>query len=237
MNMLPGHVLRVPQAPEVTFTADVETSDGHPAPANTQAGFLQTLHSSNRVGHYRDANGASAGTFTVSRQSSMDQDTDLHPAAPWYNPTLPMTGPTVHVGGRDAPYFDVPHDQNEGAAMLTQLSGADHFRTWVAVKLPGQAPTELGWRDWSVSWRATVDASYFAHGGGVSLGAHGEGRGDQAPETSGTPPNLGSVGAFQPAAAPAAAAAPPGGQANSGPTRSPDAGPTAAHPGNAAPRR
>lgn len=196
MVMMPGIAWRVPQSPVVTFRATVETSDGNAAPADTRAGFVQTLLSSTRSGLYTDSDGRPVGTYTVSRPRSMDQDTSLGPRAPWYNPTLGMSGATVDVGGRDAPWFAPPHYQDSGAATLTSMEGADTFCTWVAVSVAGHTPVLLGWYNWSVSWRARIDGNFNARGGGPRIGAHGEGQGDTSPVLGGTPPNLGAGGTF-----------------------------------------
>jgi hypothetical protein len=197
MVFMPGIAWRVPQSPVVSFTATVTTSDDAPAPANTRAGFIQTLRSSTRTGHYQNSDGQPYGTFTVSRARSMDQDTSLGPRAPWYNPTLPMTGATVDVGGRDAPWFGPPHYQDAGVGTLTRLEGEDSFCTWVAVSVDGHTPVLLGWYAWSVSWNARVDADFNVRGGGPRIGDHGEGPGHESPMLTGSPPNLGASGTFR----------------------------------------
>ncbi|HEX3478069.1 MAG TPA: DUF4157 domain-containing protein, partial [Kofleriaceae bacterium] len=151
-------------------TGNVSVTGGTDADAaEWDAGYLQTVQSSARVGHYVGAPPPAAAPAATTLTVGLPANTrDGNPAgtAPWYdsaNPTAVVpftkTGSTVTAALWDRPGSGFPWDTPDGLGKLDHTDGKDKFATWLVVR-KRSAPNTIqfiNWETWEVNWTATTD--------------------------------------------------------------------------------
>jgi hypothetical protein len=185
---------------KITGTTDADAADW-------EAGFIQTVHVSSRVGRYF---GSKTQTTFTDASSPNVRDALVAGGAPWYDPNN-TNGPgkvaftkndeTVSVSLWDQPGQPFPWDTPDGAGKLSETAGEDSFTTWMIARQKSAPNTieYLNWVTWKVDYRAKFN--YASTGaktvkstkGRTSVTGSGTGQGSNAPVLSGTTANNSSA--------------------------------------------
>lgn len=192
------------QSPAYEATGKVTASGGTDADAKDwEAGFIQTLLSTSRAGHY--AGSAKETKHTVTTPGPV-RDALTAGGAPWYDPgnangpgVVPFskTGETVATKLWDRPGNPQPWATPDGKGKLDHTDGQDTFCLWMIARQKS-APnpiTYVNWATWEVDWSTTLN--YATTGakttasvtGALKVTGSGAGQGSETPVLSGTTAN------------------------------------------------
>jgi Domain of unknown function (DUF4157) len=170
-------------------------------------GYLQTVRSSRRTGHY--VGSPSKTKFEVTLPANT-RDGNPAGVAPWYdsaNPTakhaVSGTGATENASLWDQPGMGFPWDTPDGQGKLDHTSGKDSFATWVVVRKRASPNTVqfINWETWEVNWIATT--TYNSAGtktatatGTTANTGSGAGQGSNSPNLTGSVANNVATGGW-----------------------------------------
>jgi hypothetical protein len=192
-------------SPPFHITGGVKASGGTDADAKDwEAGFIQTVHVSKRVGHYK---GSKTQTTYTDKTPNNVRDGVAH-GLPWYDPdndnappdgvaAFTKTNQELSVGLWDQPGTTFAWKTPDGKGKLDSSSGQDSFTAWMIARKKTAPNTikYLSWQRWKMDYRATYNyASTGAKtvkklkGRTSSLGS-GTGRGSSSPTLTGAPAN------------------------------------------------
>ena len=162
-----------------------------------EAGYIQTLLSTSRAGHYTGSPKHTKHTVTT---PGAVRDALVTGGAPWYDPTnrngpgrvpFSKTGETVATKLWDQPGNPQPWDTRDGKGKLDHTDGQDKFCLWMIARQKS-APntiTYVNWATWEVDWSMTTN--YATKGAKTSAGisgalkvtGSGAGQGSETPVT------------------------------------------------------
>ena len=198
----PGAAQLLVQSSAFSSAASVKATGGTDADAaGWDVGYLQTVRSAARVGHYL---GSPAATrFTVALPANT-RDGNPAGVAPWYDSANPSakkaftkTGTTESVSLWDQPGNPFPWDTPDGKGKLDKTDGKDKFTAWIVVRQRASPNTIqfINWETWEVDFSTTTN--YASKGaktvaavtGATTATGSGAGQGASAPNLTGAVAN------------------------------------------------
>jgi len=185
------------QSAPFSSTGSVAVAGGTDADAQGwDVGYLQTVRSSRRTGHYT---GSPANTKFEVTLPANTRDGNPAGGAPWYDDANPSakkavskTGVTETVALWDQPGMGFAWDTPDGLGKLASVDGKDQFAAWVVVRKRASPNTIqfINWETWEVNWAAT--STYASAGtktatatGATASGGSGPGQGGNSPNLTG----------------------------------------------------
>jgi hypothetical protein len=178
-------------------TGKVEIGGGTDAQAREwEAGFLQTLLSSDRRFNYFNSNRRVASLVAPVPTPTRDE-APVPPRPPWYNPNevrrFTKTGSTEYVKLTDDPRWDVPWQTPATVPVpqgtLETSDGTDRFCLWmVARHTRTHDRVFLNWATWRVNWKAEYNfqsRTGLGTGDGTRTLDSGDGQGAHLPVLGG----------------------------------------------------
>ncbi|MCX5748155.1 MAG: DUF4157 domain-containing protein, partial [Proteobacteria bacterium] len=155
----------VVQTPGVLMNGTVALKPNTDPGPDVDAGWVQTVVSSVRIGlYYKD--GELVQRDITRFESTRDGKAGV--TKPWYEPPsrLSKTQPDVYPVAEDQPKMQLPAELN--GAKLTEIQGADKFKVSLKVGV-GTNLTTLQSFEWEAPWAVKLDADQAGTGGDVRV--------------------------------------------------------------------